>query len=94
MTRTPMPLLTAAAAMTSLAFAAPSPAQPQPATPRAAHPATAPAGVDPATHAAHLKPAAGTQPGAAGDANADLVNQVAALRAQVAKLQEALAQGH
>jgi hypothetical protein len=50
--------------------------------------------VDPATHAAHLKQAADAQPGATGDANADLVNQVAALRAEVAKLQAALMQGH
>lgn len=59
----------------------------------------APAGVDPATHAAHLKQdpashAASAQPGAAGDANADLVNQIAALRAEVAKLQAALALRH
>lgn len=77
-------------------------------------PPAAPPGVDPATHAAHLRqdPAAhaasapaGVQPGARGDANAqtanqigvgvaDLVNQIAALRAEVAKLQAALAQGH
>ncbi|MBL8879200.1 MAG: periplasmic heavy metal sensor [Phycisphaerales bacterium] len=51
----------------------------------------APPGVDPATHARHVAqdPAAH-----AGDANTDLVNQIAALRAEVAKLQAALAQGH
>ena len=86
--------LTTAAAMTLLAFAGSSLAQPQPAAPPATHPANAPAGVDPATHAAHVKQAADAQPGAAGDANADLVNQVAALRAEVAKLQAALMQGH
>lgn len=93
MKRTSNTILTSAATMTLLAFAGHSFAQPQPTTPLTAHPATAPAGVDPATHAAHLK-AADAQPGAAGDANADLVNQVAALRAEVAKLQAALMQGH
>ncbi|MDP1662777.1 MAG: periplasmic heavy metal sensor [Phycisphaerales bacterium] len=99
MNRTPKTLLIAATATAFLAFAIPSLAQTQPATPPATHPATPPAGVDPATHAAHLKqaaagPAAGTQPGAASDANAELVNQIAALRAEVAKLQAALMQGH
>lgn len=87
-------ILTAAAAMTLIAFTGPSLAQAQPATPPAAHPTPPPAGVDPATHAAHLKQAADAQLGTAGDANADLVNQVAALRAEVAKLQAALMQGH
>lgn len=94
MKRTSNTLLTAAAATAVLAFAGPSLAQPQPAAPPATHPATPPAGVDPATHAAHLKQGAAAQPGATGDANADLVNQVAALRAEVAKLQAALMQGH
>ncbi|MCW5767075.1 MAG: periplasmic heavy metal sensor [Phycisphaeraceae bacterium] len=99
MNRTPKTLLIAATATAFLAFAIPSLAQTQPATPPATHPATPPAGVDAATHAAHLKqatagPAAGTQPGAASDANAELVNQIAALRAEVAKLQAALMQGH
>ncbi len=94
MKRTSNTVLSTAATMAVLAFAGLSLAQPQPATPPAAHPATPPAGVDPATHAAHLKQAADAQPGAAGDANADLVNQVAALRAEVAKLQAALMQGH
>ena len=46
-------------------------------------------------HAQHVQPPQ-TQPPApvAGDAHADLVNQVAGLRAEVAKLQAALAQGH
>ncbi len=91
MKRTSNTILAAAATMAVLAFAGLSFAQPQPAP---THPATPPAGVDPATHAAHLKQAADAQPGATGDANADLVNQVAALRAEVAKLQAALMQGH
>ncbi|MBX9737491.1 MAG: hypothetical protein K2X32_11250, partial [Phycisphaerales bacterium] len=99
MTRTPKILLATATAAAFLAFAIPSLAQTQPATPPATHPATPPAGVDPATHAAHLKQAAAgtapaTQSGAAGDANSELVNQIAALRAEVAKLQAALTQGH
>lgn len=58
-------------------------------------PASPAAGVDPAVHAAHVKqdPAAHAA-GPAGEVNADLVNQIAALRAEVAKLQAALAQGH
>jgi Spy/CpxP family protein refolding chaperone len=94
MNRTTSTFLTAAAATTLLAFAVPSFAQTQPAIPPSTHPATPPAGVDAATHAAHLNQAAGAQPGAVGDANADLVNQIAALRAEVAKLQAALMQGH
>ncbi|MFN0011848.1 MAG: hypothetical protein ACKVS8_09420 [Phycisphaerales bacterium] len=99
MNRTLRTLLHAGTATAFLAFAIPSLAQTQPPTPPATHPATPPAGVDPATHAAHLKqaaaaPAAGKQPGAAGDANSELVNQIAALRAEVAKLQAALTQGH
>lgn len=102
MNKTPKTYLMAATAASFIAFAGPLVAHPQPATPPATpttHPATPPAGVDPATHAAHLKqaaagPAAGTQPGAAKDANAELVNQIAALRAEVAKLQAALTQGH
>lgn len=86
---TPKALLMAATATAFLAFAIPSLAQTQPATPPTAHPATPPAGVDPATHAAHLK-----QAPAAADANSELVNQIAALRAEVAKLQAALTQGH
>ena len=56
-----------------------------------------PGGVDPATHAAHVaqSPAA-HQPAdtPSSPTNADLVNQVAQLRAQVAQLQSAIAQGH
>jgi len=90
MNRTPSFLLVAA---TAISITLATFAQTPPATP------PAPAGVDPATHAAHLKqdPAAhatGTQPVATGDANADLVNQIAALRAEVAKLQAAMAQRH
>lgn len=89
MNRTPKTRLIAATATAFLAFAIPSLAQTQPATPPTAHPATPPAGVDPATHAAHLK-----QAPAAADTNSELVNQIAALRAEVAKLQAALTQGH
>lgn len=99
MNRTLRTLLLVGTATPFLAFAIPSHAQTQPATPPATHPATSPAGVDPATHAAHLNqagaaPTAGTQPGAASDANSELVNQIAVLRAEVAKLQAALTQGH
>lgn len=99
MKRTPRTLLIEATAIAFLAFAVPSFGQTQPASPPTTHPATPPPGVDAATHAAHLKqgtagPAAGAQPGAAGDANAELVNQIAALRAEVARLQAALSQGH
>ena len=102
MNRTPKSFLLAATATAFLAFADPSLAQTQPAIPPAppgTHPATPPAGMDPATHAAHLKQeaaaqAAGAQAGAVGNTNADLVNQIAALRAEVAKLQAALTQGH
>ncbi|MFA6045227.1 MAG: hypothetical protein WC718_09595 [Phycisphaerales bacterium] len=96
MTRLLRTLLLAGTATAILPFASPSFAQAQPATPPAAHPTTPPAGVDPATHAAHLKQAdaAGAQPGATSGANADLVNQIAALRAEVAKLQAAMMQGH
>jgi Spy/CpxP family protein refolding chaperone len=48
--------------------------------------------MDPATHAAHLKETAAAS--ATSDANAELVNQIAALRGEVAKLQAALTQGH
>lgn len=54
-----------------------------------------PAGVDPATHAAHVAQGAGahaTPPGQPVD-NADLAKQLAELRAQIAQLQAALAQG-
>ena len=55
-----------------------------------------------AAHALHTQPPQPPQqqqqaqpaPVTAGDANADLVNQIAALRAEVAKLQAALMQGH
>lgn len=94
MNRTLRTLLHVGTATAFLAFAIPSLGQAQPATPPATHPATPPAGVDPATHAAHLKQAPRAQPGTPGDANTELVNQIAALRAEVAKLQAALAQGH
>jgi len=93
MTRKPKTFLLASAALAAMSIAPSSFAQTQPGT------TPPPAGIDPATHAAHLKqsPAAhsvGAQTGAASDANADLVNQIAALRAEVAKLQAALTQGH
>lgn len=99
MNRTPKSLLIVATATVFLAIAIPTLAQTQPATSPATHAATPPAGVDPATHAAHLKqaaaaPPAGTKTDAASDANSELVNQIAALRAEVAKLQAALTQGH
>lgn len=49
-----------------------------------------------AAHAQHTQQPPQTQPAPAtpGDSNADLVNQIAALRAEVAKLQAALMQGH
>jgi len=54
-----------------------------------------PAGVDPATHAAHVAQGAGahTQPAAQPVDNAELAKQLAELRAQIAQLQAALAQG-
>ncbi len=53
-----------------------------------------PAGVDPATHAAHVAQGAGAhQPAAQPVDNAELAKQVAELRAQIAQLQAALAQG-
>lgn len=93
MNRTLRTLLVAGAATAATSIALPALAQPQPAPPTT-HPAMPPAGVDPATHAAHLKQDSGAQPDVAGNSNADLVNQIAALRAEVAKLQAALAQGH
>ncbi|MBX3403776.1 MAG: hypothetical protein KF699_10240 [Phycisphaeraceae bacterium] len=54
-----------------------------------------PAGVDPATHAAHVAQGAGAhpQPAAQPVDNAELAKQLAELRAQIAQLQAALAQG-
>lgn len=54
-----------------------------------------PAGVDPATHAAHVAQGAGahSQPAAQPVDNAELTKQLAELRAQIAQLQAALAQG-
>lgn len=54
-----------------------------------------PAGVDPATHAAHVAQGAGAHvpPAAQPADNAELVKQLAELRAQIAQLQAALAKG-
>lgn len=54
-----------------------------------------PAGVDPATHAAHVaQGGAHPQPTAQPVDNAELAKQLAELRTQIAQLQAALAQGH
>jgi len=55
-----------------------------------------PPGVDPATHAAHVAQGAGAhaQPTAQVDEKAEFAQQIAELRAQVARLQAALDQGH
>lgn len=73
------------ALVVGLAVSAPAFAQSQP-----------PAGVDPATHAAHVAQGAGAhpQPAAQPVDNAELAKQLAELRAQIAQLQAALAQGH
>lgn len=54
-----------------------------------------PAGVDPATHAAHVAQGAGahTPPATQPADNAELAKQLAELRAQIAQLQAALAKG-
>ena len=65
----------------------------QPQAPAGSQP---PAGVDPATHAAHVAQGAGAHPQTAAQPadNAELVRQLAELRAQISQLQAALAQGH
>lgn len=65
----------------------------QPQAPAGSQP---PAGVDPATHAAHVAQGAGahSQPVAQPVDNAELARQLAELRAQISQLQAALAQGH
>ncbi len=77
--------LTAGTALTAAALA-----QSQPAS--SGEP---PAGVDPATHAAHVSQGAGAHvpPAAQPVDNAELVKQLAELRAQIAQLQSALAKG-
>lgn len=83
--RTKMILISLASLALSAAALGQSPTQP-----------AAPPGVDPATHAKHVtqNPAAHAGGQSSGDANTDLINQIATLRAEVAKLQATLAQGH
>ncbi|MGD9789190.1 MAG: Spy/CpxP family protein refolding chaperone [Phycisphaerales bacterium] len=96
MNRTLKVLLLAGTATTFLAVATPSRGQTQPGTAPTTHPATPPAGVDPATHAAHIAQGTGAQaqPAAPAADNAELVKQLAELRTQITQLQAAIAQGH
>lgn len=90
MTLTPKTLLMAGGALVALSVGVLTLARAQSATP---------SGVDPATHAAHLRQypllgVPGAPPEAAGDSSADLAGQVAALREEIAEIRAILTGGY